>query len=100
MRMRNCFFIGLLLSSAFVSIVYSQDCEIPNGCRLEMIDGYYRRIRICSRSYFMVRINDDFYEFKFEEKLQNCNNSMFQRFFRWLFNYVELWMKKRRKVSR
>ena len=40
--MKNCFFASFhfcLLSSAFVSIVCSPDCEIPKGCRLGLIES-------------------------------------------------------------
>ena len=76
MNMINCFFIVfhcLLLSSVFVSIVYSQECEIPNGCRLEINEGSFITDEYEYRTFSNVwcEFNDDFYEFKFEEKLEN-----------------------------
>ena len=81
--MNNCFFASFrffLLSSAFVSIVCSLDCEIPKGCRLELIEnGLGDEESVYAKSpKIWCEFNDDFYEFKFDEKTesntrQNCS---------------------------
>ena len=71
--MINCFFIGLLLSIAFVSIVDSLDCEIPKGCQLEVIENSLVKDEFvyANNPTVWCEFNDDFYEFKFEEKMEN-----------------------------
>ena len=70
--MKNSCFNFVLLSSVFVSIVYSLDCEIPEGCRTGVESAIFNtnideNVYVKSPTVW-CDFNDDSKEFEFKEK--------------------------------